>query len=68
MELHNVNNLKYKELNPFLHPIPCMTPNTEMASFPLGRALAKALRFSQPPLISTGRAQEILQGISSQLT
>lgn len=68
MELHNVNNLKCKELKPFLHPVSYMTPNTEFGSFPLGRGLAKALRFSQPPLIPRGRAQEIPQGIDSRLT
>lgn len=63
-----MNNLKPKELNPFLHPIPYLTPNTELGSFPLGRGLAKVPYFSQPPLIPTSRAQEILQGIASQLT
>lgn len=63
-----MNNLKHKELKPFLHPVPDMTPNAELGSFALGRGLAKARRFSQPPLIPRGRAQETLQGTDSQLT
>lgn len=65
-ELCNANNLKHEELKTFLHPIPYMTPNAESGSLPLGRGLAKVPRFSQPPLIPTGRSQKILQGIASQ--